>query len=194
MCVYVAAILRTQMSFIVPMVTHITPRPLRTECVNLSLTQVLLSETVFSLQVYPSGSLQFVTTSGSAPGSCFGPMPTSWEGEDVIGAKVLEHGSSATVHVYHCPDHQKGEHIVRPVKQAGPFTVVDVQSAKQFAQEVRNANCSHGDLKIGGKSVLAIVRYLHAAVSHYFIVMFPSLMSIVHSSPSDCALDCAGQP
>lgn len=122
--------------------------------------------------MYASGSLRFVSKTGKAPrrGACFGTKQTTWEGEDVIGAVVSEKGSSPKVHVYHCPKNVKDGKSVRHLKKAGPFYTADMQQAKQFAEEVRNANNRHGDLQIGAprppdrstKTVLAVVRFIHA--------------------------------
>ena len=129
-------------------------------------------------QVYPNGSLEFVSNSGSSPRTCCGPKLTSWDGGEVIGAAVSEQGSSPSVHVYYCPEQVKGGKTVRHLKKAGPFYSENVQQAKQLAAEVRNANNQHGELQIGGKTVLAVVRLASAhpisniqSVVHAFVVL-----------------------
>lgn len=61
------------------------------------------------------------------------------------------------------------------MKKAGPFYS---EVAKQLAAEVRNANNQHGELQIGGKTVLAVVRLTSAhpisniqSVVHAFVVL-----------------------
>ena len=125
-------------------------------------------------QVYPNGSLEFVSNSGSSPRTCCGPKLTSWDGGEVIGAAVSEQGSSPSVHVYYCPEQVKGGKTVRHLKKAGPFYSENVQQAKQLAAEVRNANSRHGDLQIGGKTVLAVVRFTCEYSSHLEHTEHPS--------------------
>lgn len=112
-------------------------------------------------QVYPSGSLEFVSQSGT-PQFCCSPKPTSWDGEEVIGASVSEQGPYPSVHVNFCPEQVEGGKSIRRLKKAGPFQCADAQQAKQLAEQVRKANNCHGDLQIGGKTVLAVVRPTHA--------------------------------
>jgi hypothetical protein len=141
---------------------------------------------MFDAQVYPSGSLRFVSKSGKAPGSCFGPKPTTWEGEDVIGASVSDQSATPTVYVYHCPAKIKDGHSVRQVKKAGPFHAADKQQAMQFAEEIRNANNRHGDLQIGGKTVLAVVRFTHASATCALRTCVPRPHFIIILSLSFC--------
>lgn len=92
-------------------------------------------------------------------GSCCGRgnKRAPLEGEDIVGATVSHKGSSSSVNILYCPVKVSKGKRVRHLKKAGPFISSDPDHATNFAQEVRLANNCHGDLLVGGKTVLGVV-------------------------------------
>jgi hypothetical protein len=131
-------------------------------------------ELSFTVQVYPGGSVRF-EAEGHDPdsGSCCGraQKPMCLEEEDIIGATIHHKGSASMVHILYCPVKVARGKRIRHLKKAGPFIASTPDHATDLATEVRLTNNCHGELLIGGKTVLGVVNP-KAGLSKYVLRMW----------------------